>query len=277
MARRPRASTPASFFHVVNRTARRVPIFIRPTDYRAFLQVLEEGLARYPVRLLAYCVLSNHWHLVVGPKGTNDLSCLMRWVSATHAIRWHHRHGTIGQGALYKGRFLARPIDTAASLVHVCRYVERNALAARLVKRAEDWPWCSLSERFRSDPRLPLATAPFLVSAAWVDYVNAPTTPTDLAIDQQFDQALWLDTNPTSVPRKADSAEKTSVPLLGLPKQPGTGGAKGRKRGVGVGRRAHEDEAHAHVERPKHLRVLDLSRALQPAKHRRHSPALAID
>jgi putative transposase len=212
MPRRPRSATPASFFHVINRTARRVPIFIRPNDYRAFVDVLDEGLALYPIQLLAYCVMSNHWHLVLGSSSTSDLSGFMRWVSATHAIRWHHRHGTVGQGALYKGRFQARPIDNAASLVRVCRYVERNALAAGLVKRAEDWPWCSLSERFRSDRRLPLAFTPFLVSSAWLAHVNAPATPADLAIKQECNQAMWEDTNPTSVPHKPKSVGKTPVP-----------------------------------------------------------------
>ena len=174
MPRRPRSSTPASFFHVINRTARRVPIFVRSTDYRAFQNVLSAGLARYPVDLFAYAVMANHWHLVVGPKSTEALSEFMRWVTATHAVRWHHRHGTIGQGALYKGRFLAVPVASAASLVRVCRYVERNALTAGLVKHAEDWPWCSLADRFRADPRVPLAAAPFLGSPAWANHVNAP-------------------------------------------------------------------------------------------------------
>lgn len=220
MPRRSRRSTAAPFFHVINRTARRVPVFIRPTDYRAFLDVLGAGLDRYPVRLMAYTVMSNHWHLVVGPDGTEALPRFMRWVSATHAVRWHHRHGTVGQGALYKGRYQARPVATAASLVRVCRYVERNALAAGLVKRAEDWPWCSLSERFRSDPRLPLHSAPFLVSSAWVDHVNGPVTPADLAIRQECDQAKWEDTNPTSVPQKPVSVEESSVPLPNLPNHP---------------------------------------------------------
>lgn len=212
MPRRSRKSMPASFFHVINRTARRVPIFTRSNEYRAFLEVLDDGLERYPVKLLAYCVMSNHWHLVVGPEGTEALSRFMRWVTSTHAVRWHHRHGTVGQGALYKGRFLAVPITTAASLVRVCRYVERNALAAGLVKKAEDWPWCSLSERFRSDPRLALASAPFLVSTAWVDHVNAPATPMDQAINQQCDLGLWEDSNPTSVPQQARPVEKRPVP-----------------------------------------------------------------
>src|SRR4051812_2147297 len=98
MARRPRRAVSASFFHVTNRGIRRGALFVRPTDYRAFLAVLQEGLERYPVRLFAFCVLANHWHLVVGPKDTKALSCFMRWVTATHAIRWHRHRRTAGQG-----------------------------------------------------------------------------------------------------------------------------------------------------------------------------------
>ncbi len=212
MPRRPRRSTPAPFFHVINRTARRVPIFIRPTEYRAFLRVLGEGLDKYPVRLLAYCVMSNHWHLVLGPDGTEALSSFMRWVTATHAVRWHHRHGSVGQGALYKGRYQAIAIDTGDSLVRVCRYVERNALAAGLVKRAEDWPWGSLFERIRAQPRLALSSAPFLLSSAWVTHVNLPATPADLVIDQEVGRARWADKNPTSVPKMPKTVEKSPVP-----------------------------------------------------------------
>src|SRR5688572_18358568 len=124
MPRRLRLAMSASFFHVINRSARRAPIFTRPTDYQAFLTVLQAGLERYPVRLLAYCILSNHWHMVVGPPDPKTLTGFVRWVTATHAIRWHRRHKTVGEGSLYKGRFLAIPIDQAANLVRVCRYVE---------------------------------------------------------------------------------------------------------------------------------------------------------
>ena len=215
MARRPRRSTSAPFFHVINRSVRRVPIFNRPTDYRAFLLVLQQGLNRYGVRLLAYSVLSNHWHMVVGPPDTETLSRFVRWVTATHAIRWHRRHRTVGQGPLYKGRFLAIPIEHSGTLVHVCRYVERNALSAGLVKRAQDWPWCSLAERLRTESLVGLTTTPFLTSAVWIDHVNAPLSPRDLVADQTWQRAVWQDRNPSSVPRKPETVEKSSVPLAG--------------------------------------------------------------
>jgi putative transposase len=162
MARRPRSALAASYFHVINRSVRKVPIFTRPSDYRAFLTVLRQGLIRHPARLVSYCILSNHWHLVVGPNSIKDLSRLMHWVTVTHSVRWHRRHQTVGQGPVYQGRFKCQPIDATAVLMRVCRYVERNALRAGLVRRAQDWPWCSLSERLRADARLPLVSTSFL-------------------------------------------------------------------------------------------------------------------
>jgi REP-associated tyrosine transposase len=176
MPRRPRSAAPVTFFHVINRSARKVPLFARVHEYREFLAVLKEGLKRHPVRLLSYCVMSNHWHLVVGPAHPSQLSKLLHWVTTTHAVRLHLRRKTTGQGPVYQGRFKSHAIQAADELVRVCRYVERNALRARLVRRAQDWPWCSLSERLRAEARLPLVTAPFLESPVWVEYVNAVLT-----------------------------------------------------------------------------------------------------
>ena len=163
----------AHFFHVINRSVRLGPIFARPSDYRAFLAVLDEGAERYAMRLMAYCILGNHWHLLLGPSDTAALSGFMRWVTSTHAGRWHHHRRTVGQGPVYQSRFHSVPIGSTAELVRTCRYVERNALTAGLVRRAQDWPWCSLAERLRPEPRVPVVSTVFLTSSAWIDYVNA--------------------------------------------------------------------------------------------------------
>ena len=112
MARRPRHAVPSQFFHVINRAVRKEPLFQNPRDYRAFVNILHDGLERWPVRLLSYCILPNHWHLVVEPAGTRDLSKLMHWVTTTHAVRLHRRRRTSGQGPIYQGRFKAVPIHT---------------------------------------------------------------------------------------------------------------------------------------------------------------------
>ncbi len=274
MPRRPRSSLSAPFFHVINRTARRVPIFLRPLDYRAFLDILAAGLARHPVKLMSYCVMANHWHLVVGPDGPEALSRFMQWVTATHASRWLRRHNSLGQGALYQGRFRSLPVSTPDELVRVCRYVERNALAARLVRQAQDWPWGSLAARLRSDDRVPLTPAPFLASSAWVVHVNLPPTPTDLVTDVLLERGVWEDTNPTSVPKTAKTVENSPVPLDDAAHDPRTG--KGAQERIGVRGGADEDQPHAHVERAKHLLRAHTTRLLQPREERRHRPALAV-
>src|SRR5262245_26261283 len=277
MPRRRRLEVKAQYFHVVNRSVRQSMIFRRPSDYRAFLAALEAGLQKYPVRLLAYCVLGNHWHLIVEPKGTLALARFMQWVTSTHAVRWHHHRDTIGKGPLYQGRYFSRPVEGVADLIHVCRYVERNALRAGLVRRAQDWPWCSLADRLRAQPRVTLHSAPFLASASWIEHVNSGSSLRDEIRDRMLEQALEarrrLLGRPTSGTKRVKSVEKGSDPLDAA-ESPRAG--EGREQRRSVRRRADKDQPHAHVERAKHLRVLDPTRALQPREQRRHRPTLAI-
>jgi putative transposase len=265
MPRRPRYASAPGFFHVINRSVRKTPLFQRPTDYRAFLAALDEGLRRHPARLVAYCVLPNHFHLVVGPIDPDRLSQLMHWVCTTHARRWHGHRKSIGQGPVYQGRFKAFAVQEAGVLVRVCRYVERNALEAGLVRRAQDWPWCSLSDRLRPTAELPLVTTPFLEHQGWIDYVNAPLTLAERLA--------------TPGSARAESVEKTPVPLHHDPEAPGGlgGRVEGGEDDVGICRADDQDEAHAHVEHAKHLAVLQSARLLQPAKHGRDRPASAIE
>ena len=103
----------------------------------------------HPTRILAWCIMPNHWHFVLWPQRDDELSEFTRWRSNTHAMRWHVAHDTVGFGHLYQGRFKSFPIETDAHFLSVCRYVERNALTAKLVERAEEWRWGSLWARRR--------------------------------------------------------------------------------------------------------------------------------
>src|SRR5262245_59493013 len=96
-------------FHVLNRSVAGLPLFEKATDFDAFDRVLHEALQRVPIRLLAYCVMSNHWHLVLWPRTDSELSRFVGWLTLTHTQRWHaHRH-TTGTGHLYQGRFKSFP------------------------------------------------------------------------------------------------------------------------------------------------------------------------
>src|SRR5438105_2425832 len=151
MPRRARHAPGGLVYHVLNRAVARLPLFQKDEDYRAFERVLREALEEHPTRLLAYAVMPNHWHLVLWPQKSGELTAFVRWLTHTHTMRWHAHYHTSGTGHLYQGRFKSFPIEADEHLLSVLRYVERNALRANLVKRAEAWRWCSLRRRQAKD------------------------------------------------------------------------------------------------------------------------------
>src|SRR4051812_38924656 len=93
MARPPRAAEGGLIYHALNRANARLDIFADDDDYDAFARVLTEAVARHRMRLLAYCLMPNHFHLLLWPLQDGDLSRFMRWLTLTHTQRWHaHRH-----------------------------------------------------------------------------------------------------------------------------------------------------------------------------------------
>jgi putative transposase len=164
-------------YHVLNRAVARAALFEKDGDYAAFLRIVEEARAWQPMRVLAYCVMPNHWHLVLWPRRDGELSEYLRWLTVTHAQRWHAHYHTSGSGALYQGRFKSFPVEEDDHLLAVCRYVERNALRAGLVARAEAWPWGSLQQRLAGTPEpLLLDPGPIALPADWKAYVNRAET-----------------------------------------------------------------------------------------------------
>jgi putative transposase len=139
MGRPLRAAQGGLVYHTLNRANARLTIFDDDGDFAAFEGILADAVTRYAMRLLAYCVMPNHFHLMLWPGGDGDLSRFMQWLTLTHIQRWHtHRHST-GSGHLYQGRFKSFHVQSDDHFLTVCRYVERNALRAKLVPQSEDW------------------------------------------------------------------------------------------------------------------------------------------
>jgi putative transposase len=149
MGRPKRVDVGGYVYHVLNRAGAGVTMFDGPADYQQFEEVLAEAAARTPMRLLAYCLMPNHWHLVLWPEQDGALARCMTWLTLTHTQRWHARRGSAGSGHLYQGRYKSFLVQADDHLLAVCRYVERNPLRARLVRRAEAWRWGSLWRRAR--------------------------------------------------------------------------------------------------------------------------------
>lgn len=181
MPRRLRVSSGGYAYHVLNRAVGRMRIFGKPRDYEAFEEVLLKAKERLPMRILAWCVMPNHWHLVLWPRGDGDLSEFMRWLTVTQTQRWHAAHRTSGTGPLYQGRFKSFPIQEDDHLLAVLRYVERNPLRANLVEAAEAWRWSSLWRRVHGDPEKIIDECPVDLPRRWRQHVQSPETEAELA------------------------------------------------------------------------------------------------
>lgn len=183
MPRKARTAPGSLVYHVLNRGVGRNRLFFREDDYLAFEQVIGETLEKRPMRILSYCLMPNHWHFVLWPEKTGDLAAFMHRLTVTHATRWQKHFKRVGFGHVYQGRFKSFPVATDEYFYRVNRYVERNALRANLVKRAEDWQFGSLWIRQQGTPgdRAVLSAWPERCPRDWVKYVNQPESEAELA------------------------------------------------------------------------------------------------
>jgi putative transposase len=145
MPRRRLAGCGGFVFHVMNRSAKQLTLFDGPSEYQMFLQVLADAETACPIRLLEYCVMPNHWHLLVWPERDDQLSRYMRWITGVHAQRWRQSRGQPGKGAVYQGRYRWVAVQNGKHYDVARRYIQQNPVRAQFVGCQEDWPWSSAS------------------------------------------------------------------------------------------------------------------------------------
>ncbi len=179
MPRRARTAPGGFCYHVINRGINRQKVFHTESDYRCFVEAMQRAELVLSVRLLAYCLMPNHFHLVVWPVADGDLSSWMQRVMSR--FNYRHRKDHPGSGHLWQGRFKSIPIQEDKHLFRVIRYVERNPLRGGLVEQSEDWKWSSL--RWTSGPGDSrwLTEPPVQWPADWIDIVNQPDNKAELA------------------------------------------------------------------------------------------------
>jgi putative transposase len=166
-------------YHVCNRGSRKGILFETATDYSAFLGILADAVATFDMRIISYCLMLNHWHILLWPRVGGELSRFMKSLTETHASRWRWWTGTVGQGAVYQGRFESVPVVSAYQLLIVWRYVERNPVAAGLTVRAEDWKWSSASRNPPHVGRFELTDSPYPRPDDWLEFLHA-SDPTSI-------------------------------------------------------------------------------------------------
>ena len=136
MSRTARIAPGGMVYHVNNRGVGKNDLFFKDDDYHAFERVIQETR---PMRILNDCLMRNHWHFVVWPENDGELARFMQCLTVTHVTRWQKHYNMIGYGHVYQGRFKSFPVETDEYFYKVNRYVERNAMRANLVERAEEW------------------------------------------------------------------------------------------------------------------------------------------
>lgn len=179
MPRSPRASVGGVCYHVLNRGNNQAQIFFKDDDYQAFLKAIAHACIEVPMPVFAWCLMPNHFHLVVRPEEDGDLSRWMHWVQNTHVRRYHQHYKSSGH--LWQGRFKAFPIETDEHLLTVMRYVERNPVRAGLTERAEEWLWSSARFGANSQDKPSYYTAsPVERPKHWLKWVNRALTASEL-------------------------------------------------------------------------------------------------
>jgi REP element-mobilizing transposase RayT len=152
MSRPLRIEFPGAVYHITSRGDRREPIYRDDADRRAHLEIIAQAMARFDAQVLAYCQMGNHCHLVLYTRSAN-LSRLMRHVNGVYTQTFNRRHGLVGH--LFQGRFKAVVVDRDAYLLALCRYVERNPVAAGVVAHPADWAWSSCRAHLLRTPTPP--------------------------------------------------------------------------------------------------------------------------
>ena len=203
MSRHNRTTPGGIPFHVLNRAVGRRTLFSTAEDYIVFLETIAETLLTRPMRVCSYCVMPNHWHLILWPELDGALSAFVQHLTNLHVKRWKKAHGEVGYGHLYQGRFKSFPVQSDTYFYTVVRYIERNPVRANLVRSADQWPWSSLGQTSLEAPipmaPWPVPEPPTAGRQEWVDWVNWPQTEAELAAlrtcvsrGQPFGDQAWV-------------------------------------------------------------------------------------
>lgn len=178
MPRHSRNLPPGSVVHIVNRGNDKRLLFENALEFEEFLRLVAWAKAVCPVRIVAYSIMSNHWHFVFWVEIEWDVSAFLHRLTTTHAMRWRRKTRTTGGGHVYQDRFKASSIFSERYYFNCLRYVEQNALTAGLVNSAKEWRWSSLAERLGNGRRI-LDPDPVGVPVGWTELVDNPLPECD--------------------------------------------------------------------------------------------------
>jgi len=161
-------------YHILNRGNDRQKVFHKDQDYKVFVSLIEESKSKFLVKIFAYCLMPNHFHIVGMPIKGEELSRWMQWLMTSHVRRYHQHNGTSGH--IWQGRYKSFIIQEDNHLLTVLRYVEGNPVRAELVTSAKDWRWSSHGERIGLLPAKLITQIPIKLPDNWDKFVDEPLT-----------------------------------------------------------------------------------------------------
>jgi REP element-mobilizing transposase RayT len=144
MARRKTPFLPGNYYHVYNRGASKADIFLNDRDYVYLLNQIKKLVKEFEITIIAYCLMSNHYHFLLRQDGEKQISAFMQAVFFKYSLHFNARHHH--SGTIFEGPFQAIPVDRNTYLLHLCRYIHRNPLEAAIVVKPEQWDYSNYAE-----------------------------------------------------------------------------------------------------------------------------------
>ncbi|HTP66675.1 MAG TPA: transposase [Geobacteraceae bacterium] len=178
MPRIARALVDNCCYHLINRGNGRLQIYHKEGDYRAFIDLLLQARGKYGVRLRAWCLMPNHFHLVVQPTEAGLLNKWVQWLMTTHVRRYHKHYGSSGH--VWQGRYKSFIVQDDEHLLTVTRYIEGNPVRALLAPTVGQWPWSSYQGRIAATDELRPDPLPIALPEDWAAFVGTPLTDAEI-------------------------------------------------------------------------------------------------
>lgn len=178
MPRIARALGDNCYYHIINRGNGRQQVFHKDEDYAAFLGLMQQARLKHPVRLHAWCLMPNHFHMLVQPEHGDELNKYMQWLMTSHVRRYHAHYKTSGH--VWQGRYKSFIIQSDEHLLTVARYIEANPVRAGLSSTAAQWRWSSHTDRTAGSDGLQPDTFLLSLPDDWTAYVDMPLTDKEI-------------------------------------------------------------------------------------------------
>lgn len=150
MARPLRIEYPGAFYHVISRGNAGEAIFKSNRDHEKYLECLEIATERFSIRIHTYCLMTNHYHLLVETPQPN-LSQAIKWINVSYAAYFNRKRRR--RGHLFQGRYKAILVEADTYLKHLSRYIHLNPIRANLAKRLDAYPWSSYGAFIDKTPK----------------------------------------------------------------------------------------------------------------------------